>query len=201
LELLQEADVVAYGDLVPEDIVALAKGAARVRIGQRREEHERAVEALIEEAREKKVVVLKNGDPTIFGRGLEICRKAEERGVPCEVVPGVSSFTAAAALHRIELTDGKELRHVALLAYPHFGPDVVSNIRADTLVIFMMGNKLVEVANALRETCPSGEVYICINVSRGGSCRRATIEELPSYAGQRPALIIVRRCWRPDPAE
>ncbi len=196
VELLREADVVAFGDLIPEDVLVFAPRASRVKIGHRREEHQRAVEMLIEEAREKNVVILKNGDPTVFGRGVEICVEAERRGVPCEVVPGVSSFIAAAAIHKIELTNGRDLRHVALLAYPHFGPDVLREVRADTVVIFMMGSKLAEVAAALREECRNGEVYVCVNVSRDGWCREVAVEKLPSLQLQGPALVIARRCHR-----
>jgi len=194
VELLREADVVAYGDLVPEEIAALAPNAVKVRIGHRREDHQKAVAALVEEARLKNVVVLKNGDPTVFGRGIEICREAARRGVTCEVVPGVSSFTAAAALYGVELTNGRDLRHVALLAYPHFGPDVLRQVRADTVVVFMMGNRLAEAAAAIKEACPAGEVHLCVNVSRGGWCREVDVEKLPALQPQGPALLILRRC-------
>jgi len=175
VELLREADVVAYGDLVPEEVAALAPNAVKVKIGHKREDHQKAVEALVEEARLKKVVILKNGDP-------------------CEVVPGVSAFTAAAALYGIELTNGRDLRHVALLSYPHFGPDVLRQVRADTVVVFMMGNRLAEAAAAIKEVCPGGEVYLCVNVSRGGWCREVDVEKLPALQPQGPALLIIRRC-------
>ena len=197
VELLREADVVAYGDLIPEEIVSLAPGATRVKIGHRREDHQRAVERLVEEARGKKVVILKNGDPTVFGRGIEICKEAERRGVPCEVVPGVSAFTAAAGLYKLELTNGRDLRHIALLAYPHFGPEALREIRADTVVIFMMGDRLADVAAALREECRGGEIYLCVNVSRGGWCREVDVEELPRLQPQGPALVVARRCHNP----
>ena len=122
VEVLAKADVVAYGDLVPEEIVEkFAPQALRVKIGHKKADHDAAVKALIEEAaRGKTVVVLKNGDPTIFGRGIQICKEASMHGVECHVIPGVSAFAAAAALYRLEITDGAELRHVALLSYPHF---------------------------------------------------------------------------------
>jgi Tetrapyrrole (Corrin/Porphyrin) Methylases. len=102
----------------------------------------------------------------------------------------VSSFTAAAALHKIELTNGRDLRHVALLAYPHFGPDVLSQVKADTVVIFMMGNKLGEALAALRGACPGGEAYICVNVSRGGWCREIDVENPPTFQPRGPVLVI-----------
>ncbi|ABL87361.1 Uroporphyrin-III C/tetrapyrrole (Corrin/Porphyrin) methyltransferase [Pyrobaculum islandicum DSM 4184] len=193
-ELLEEADVVAYGDLVPEEVVKIAKKARVVKIGHRRVEHDAAIEALIEEARWRNVVILKNGDPTIFGRGVKVCKMARERGVPCEIVPGVSSFTAAAALFQIELTDGENLRHIALLSYPHFSADILREIKADTLVIFMMGDKLQEVSQVLAQVCNPERVYLCVGVSLGGYCEEVSPEVLGEKKGLRPTLVIVQRC-------
>ncbi|CCC81084.1 SAM-dependent methyltransferase [Thermoproteus tenax] len=193
-ELLEQADVVAYGDLVPEEVARIAKRARVVKIGHRRAEHDAAIDALIEEARRSNVVILKNGDPAIFGRGIKICKKARERGVPCEVVPGVSSFTAAAALYQIELTDGEALRHVALLAYPNFGPGVLKEVRADTIVIFMMGDRLPEVAGVLAEECDPERVFLCAGVTIGGYCEELSTEELSARKGVRPALVIAQKC-------
>ncbi|ACB39286.1 SAM-dependent methyltransferase [Pyrobaculum neutrophilum] len=193
-ELLEQADVVAYGDLVPEEVVKIAGRARVVKIGHRRVEHDAAVDALIEEARRSTVVILKNGDPTIFGRGVKICKTAKERGVPCEVVPGVSSFTAAAALFQIELTDGESLRHVALLSYPHFSADVLREVKADTVVIFMMGDRLGEVGQVLAQVCNPERVYLCVGVSTGGRCEEVALEVLGKKRSPRPALVIAQRC-------
>ncbi|CCC81836.1 uroporphyrin-III C-methyltransferase [Thermoproteus tenax Kra 1] len=193
-ELLEQADVVAYGDLVPEEVARIAGRARLVRIGHRRAEHDAAIDALIEEARRSNVVILKNGDPAIFGRGIKICKKARERGVPCEVVPGVSSFTAAAALFQIELTDGEDLRHIALLSYPHFSADILREVKADTIVIFMMGDRLQEVGQVLAQVCNPERVYLCVGVSTGGRCEEVALEALGERRGVRPALVIVQRC-------
>jgi len=193
VELLSKADVVAYGDLVPEEIVKLyARGAAVVKIGHRREEHDAAVAALIEEAkRGKTVVVLKNGDPTIFGRGIQICKEAERRGVECEIVPGVSAFMAAAALYKIELTNGTTLRHITLLSYPHVDAQTLKNA-ADTLVIHMMGDHLSELVKMLQDL-PNVEIYACYAITQGGKCEKTEIGKLEEYRGKKPLLIIVRK--------
>ncbi|RFA92619.1 SAM-dependent methyltransferase [Pyrobaculum aerophilum] len=197
VELLREADVVAYGDLVPEELVhTYAPQAEKIKIGHKKSEHDAVIERLVEKAAGgARVVVLKNGDPTLFGRGIQICKKAEARGVPCEVVPGVSAFTAAAALHKIELTDGKTLRHVALFSFPHFDEEILDNIAADTAVIFMMGERLDVVKRAVERSCKKGvEVFVCHAVSMGGSCQQVEIEKLDTFNGYKPVLIIVRRC-------
>jgi uroporphyrin-III C-methyltransferase len=197
VELLRRADVVAYGDLVPEEVVErYAPQARRVKIGHKREDHDKTVERLIDEAaRGLNVVVLKNGDPTVFGRGVQICKKAEARGVPCSVVPGVSAFTAAAALHGIELTDGASLRHIALFSFPHFDAETLAKIAADTVVVHMMSDRLETVMEAVEKICGAEvKIYVCHAVSLGGTCVKTTVGELPSFKGKRPLLIIIQNC-------
>ncbi|ABO08860.1 SAM-dependent methyltransferase [Pyrobaculum calidifontis] len=195
VKILQRADVVAYGDLVPEEVVEeFAPQAERVKIGHRHKDHDEVVARLLEVAREKNVVLLKNGDPTVFGRAHQICRMARAAGVPCEIVPGVSSFTAASALGGVELTDGVALRHVALLSYPHVDEEVLKSVRADVYVIFMMGDRLSQVAELVKKVCGKAvEVYVCSRISLGGTC--LPLEKVEKV--EKPLLVIVRKCWSP----
>ena len=109
-ELLLAADVVAYDELVPPALLALAApGAERLPVGRRC--HGRTREPLrlhpdvLERARAgKRVVRLKAGDPFVFGRGGEEAEELAAAGVPFEVVPGVSAALGAAAAARIPLT-------------------------------------------------------------------------------------------------
>src|SRR5262249_9088350 len=56
------------------------------------------LEAMIEAARSgKRVVRLKGGDPTIFGRGGEEAESLRRAGIVCEIVPGVTAALGAAA--------------------------------------------------------------------------------------------------------
>src|SRR5206468_1047631 len=52
----------------------------------------------------KDVARVHSGDPTLYGAIAEQMRKLDELGIAYEVVPGVSSFTAAAAAFKLELT-------------------------------------------------------------------------------------------------
>jgi uroporphyrin-III C-methyltransferase len=197
VELLQQANIVAFGELVPDEIVRLYAPRARVvKLGHRRAEHDAVIDALIEEAgRGLNVVVLKNGDPAVFGRGVQICARAESRGVPCEIVPGVPAFAAAAALFKIELTNGKTLRHVSLYSFPHFSAETLRSAATDTVVVHMMGNRLDVVRRAVEQGCSSeAEVFVCYAVSLGGECRRVAPSELLNYKNKRPLLVIVRGC-------
>ena len=106
---LAEADLVVYDALVDVDTLALAPHARRIYVGKRagrpavRQEFINAL--LIRAARSgQRVVRLKGGDPFVFGRGGEEALALTAAGIPVEVVPGVSSAVAAAALAGIPVT-------------------------------------------------------------------------------------------------
>jgi uroporphyrin-III C-methyltransferase len=106
---LAEADLVLYDALVDPDALALAPRAQRVFVGKRagrpavRQEFINWL--MIRAARKgRRVVRLKGGDPFVFGRGGEEALALAAAGVAFEVVPGVSSAVAAAALAGIPVT-------------------------------------------------------------------------------------------------
>ena len=109
-ELLKRAEVVVYDALVNKDLLRLApKGAEIIYGGKRSKEHaipqDELNQLLIRKAKEGKTVVrLKGGDPYIFGRGGEEAEELQSAGIPFEVVPGVSSITAAANYAGIPIT-------------------------------------------------------------------------------------------------
>ena len=143
IKVLSKADVIFYGSLVNEEVInRYAPNARRVFMGHvRGDAHREYVAEAIRLAREGlNVVFLKNGDPVIFGRGVEICKEALRNGIPCEIIPGVSSFTAAAARYMIELRGV-----VALMAYPN----IDDSVNADVKVIFMGTNMIKELASKL----------------------------------------------------
>ena len=101
--LICAADVVFHDALVGRGVLALVPStAALVSVGKRSGRHSRdqaTIDELIVAAalEGKRVVRLKGGDPSIFGRAteeLEACRKA---GVTVQVCPGITSASAAAA--------------------------------------------------------------------------------------------------------
>jgi uroporphyrinogen III methyltransferase/synthase len=100
-ELLGRADVVVYDALVNAELLRLAPKSAEILYGGKRaRDHalpqEELNRVLISKAREGKTVVrLKGGDPYVFGRGGEEAESLAEAGIPFEVIPGISSVTAA----------------------------------------------------------------------------------------------------------
>ena len=109
-ELLKRADVVVYDALVNKDLLRLAPTAAEIIYGGKRsKEHaipqDELNQLLIHKAKEGKTVVrLKGGDPYIFGRGGEEAEELHAAHIPFEVVPGVTSITAAANYAGIPIT-------------------------------------------------------------------------------------------------
>lgn len=101
--LIRAASVIFHDALVGQEVLDLAvPGTRLVYVGKRSGRHskdQKAIDTLIVEAAlaGERVVRLKGGDPSIFGRSteeLEACRKV---GVGVKVCPGVTAASAAAA--------------------------------------------------------------------------------------------------------
>jgi uroporphyrin-III C-methyltransferase/precorrin-2 dehydrogenase/sirohydrochlorin ferrochelatase len=106
---LREADLVLYDALVSPDALVHARKARRFFVGRRagREALSQDVTGrlMIRAARRGwRVVRLKGGDPFVLGRGGEEALALAAAGIPCEVVPGVSSAIAAPAMFGIPVT-------------------------------------------------------------------------------------------------
>src|SRR5579859_7379721 len=104
-ELIAACPVVLYtGSLVPREVVAMARADASVldSSGMTLDE----ILEVIRRARDRgqDVARVHTGDPSLFGSTAEQMRRIRELGVDYEIVPGVSSFTAAAAALGRELT-------------------------------------------------------------------------------------------------
>ncbi|MDO5688639.1 MAG: precorrin-4 C(11)-methyltransferase [Tissierellia bacterium] len=105
LKKLQEADVIIYaGSLVSEEHLQAAKegcsfyNSAKMHLDE-------VIQVMKEAVQDEKLVVrLHTGDPTIYGAIQEQMDRLIELAIPFEVIPGVSSFTAAAAALPREFT-------------------------------------------------------------------------------------------------
>ena len=107
---LQSADVVLHDALVSDDVLELARREARrVLVGKRAAQascSQTDINALLVSlARSgERVVRLKSGDPTVFGRAGEEIEACAAAGVSVEVVPGVTAALALAARLKVSLT-------------------------------------------------------------------------------------------------
>jgi uroporphyrin-III C-methyltransferase len=110
VKALAAADAVLFDDLSSGPILALARpGADMVGVGKRagraspKQDH--VSRLLVDYALTgAKVVRLKSGDSGIFGRLEEELTAVRAAGIRCEIIPGVTSASAAAAAAGIPLT-------------------------------------------------------------------------------------------------
>lgn len=108
--LLELADVVVYDALVSAEILAMINPyAQKINAGKRRGRHSLAqsntTQLLIEKAKEHPIVVrLKGGDPFVFGRGGEEMSDLIAKGIPVEIIPGITVRIAAPAYANIPVT-------------------------------------------------------------------------------------------------
>lgn len=104
-ELIASCPVVLYtGSLVPKEVIAHARPDAKV-MDSSGMTLEQIVDVIVA-ARDanQDVARVHTGDPMIFGSTAEQMRRLVELGIPYDIIPGVSSFTAAAAALGRELT-------------------------------------------------------------------------------------------------
>lgn len=104
-KLLRECQVLLYtGSLLSPDIVKLAK-RAELKINTYGLSSEQIASIMTYYYKKDKLVVwAHDGDPTIYGGLWKVLLILRDLGIPYEIVPGVSSVTAAAARLGLELT-------------------------------------------------------------------------------------------------
>jgi uroporphyrin-III C-methyltransferase/precorrin-2 dehydrogenase/sirohydrochlorin ferrochelatase len=118
LRALQSADVVLHDRLVSPAILEMARREARrILVGKaagapscRQDDINALMVNLALEG--KRVVRLKGGDPTLFGRAAEEIAACRAAAVPLEIVPGITAALGAAAQLQIPLTDRRFAKRV-----------------------------------------------------------------------------------------
>ncbi|MBI3091298.1 MAG: uroporphyrinogen-III C-methyltransferase [Candidatus Tectomicrobia bacterium] len=208
LELLQAADVIAYDELVPPAILALASPAAELLpVGRRCGAEPRpfrlhpAVAARAHAG--KRVVRLKAGDPFLFGRGGEEIEELVAEGIPFEVVPGVSAAFGAAASAGIPLTHRDCASAVTFTtghgAHGEAGdPAAWQPAGGGTIVLYMVARKLRQNVRRLIAAGRSPETPAAYVAAATTAEEVVLIGTLADIAGQvealdstSPALLIV----------
>lgn len=110
LKAIESAQALLYDALVSGEVVALApRGCIRIQTGKRAGRTSMAQAAINRltlrlARRGLRVVRLKGGDPSVFGRVGEEAAMLRAAGVPVEIVPGVTAACAAAAQFGFPLT-------------------------------------------------------------------------------------------------
>ncbi len=208
LRRLREADLVLNDALVHADLLELAPTAQRFYVGKRAGRHsidQDGIHHLMIRAakRDQRVVRLKAGDPFVLGRGGEEALALEAAGVAYEVVPGLSSATAAPLLAGIPLTHRGLASGFAVVsghAESAYAP-ILDGIAPDalTLVVLMGKNLRAEIAARLigRGWPATTPAALLFGASQPGSFTlRTTLGELASGetslpATELPAVLVI----------
>ena len=173
LRHLARANVVLFDALTDAALRDFAPRAEWIDVGKRGfcdATGQEAINALLvrQAGLHRCVVRLKGGDPSIFGRLEEELLALAQAGVPCEVVPGITAATAAAADTLRPLTRRGAGRSVTLAtAMTREGRLQVGSPRADTEVYYMAGRQLGALGRRLQTAGWPAETPVCV-VSRAG---------------------------------
>ena len=147
--LLADADVVVVDRLGPRALLAeLAPDVEVIEAGKAPDNHtlpQAAINKLLISLAQqgKRVVRLKGGDPFVFGRGGEELLALVHAGVPCEVVPGVTSAIAVPAAAGIPVTHRNLSRQFTVVT-AHEDLDWRKLAAIDGTLVLLMGATRVE---------------------------------------------------------
>ena len=121
VRVLQSADVVLYDELVAPAVLDVARREARkMLVGKtgyrpscRQDDINTLMVSLAKQG--KRVVRLKGGDPSVFGRAGEEITAARAAGIPVEIVPGVTAAQGAASRLGVSLTHRDHARRLQFI--------------------------------------------------------------------------------------
>lgn len=210
LQVLREADCIIYDRLSSLELLEEAKpGCELIYVGKTDHRHTMKQEEmnwlLVEKSMKyENVVRLKGGDVYVFGRGGEEGMFLAQKGVPFEVIPGVSSAIAGLAYAGIPVTH-RGMAQGFHVVTAHNRKDQLAEIDfkamadgKDTCVFLMGLSKVEEIASRLMEAgMPSATetaVISCATTPIQRTCVSdlAHIAEMVRNAGLiSPALIVV----------
>ena len=176
-EILKRAPMVLYaGSLVPPQVLRYCRSdaqlidTAKLNLDEQEACYRRAQTSGWDVAR------VHSGDPAIYGATAEQMRRLDKLDIAYEVVPGVSSFTAAAALLSSELTK----------------PNV-----SQTIILTRVSGRASPVPEkeALGELAKSGAT-LCIFLS-GPHLKKIVADLKQHYPHETPVALVYRATW-PD---
>jgi uroporphyrin-III C-methyltransferase/precorrin-2 dehydrogenase/sirohydrochlorin ferrochelatase len=208
LQVLQDADVVFYDELVHDAVLdRMRRDARRVFVGKRRGtpgiDQDEINRQLVEAAQAgMRVVRLKGGDSFVFGRGGEELEKLRRYGIPVTVVPGITAALGCAAEAELPLTFRNEATRLTFIT-AHRADEAAAldwSGLADkqTTVVVYMG---LAAAAAVRDGLiaagrgPATPAAVLARGTRADSKsvvgRLESLPALAASAGEGPALLVI----------
>lgn len=208
--LIRAADIVFHDALVGAGVLAVIRaGAERVCVGKRAGAHSTDQaginDLLLAAARSgRRVVRLKGGDPSMFGRSAEEIGFLDAHGIRVQVAPGITAASAASARAGVSLTlRGLARRIQFVTAHVQAGQslDLDWDALADpaaTLGVYMGRAAAPELVRQLLSRGMSGgtPVLVAVNVSLPGERLVFTrLDLLPlsvaALAEDAPTLLLI----------
>jgi len=210
-ECIQTADVIIYDYLASPALLKQAPPSAEmIYVGKKGGDHtlsQDGINALIVEKAKAGLTVcrLKGGDPFIFGRGGEEAEVLVAKGIPFEVVPGVTSAVAAAAYAGIPLTHRKLTATLAFVTGHEDPHKEESSIEWEslargigTLVFFMGVKNLPDITQKLIANGKSPDTPVAL-IRWGTTPEQQTVtgtldnitERVKKAGLKAPAIIVV----------
>ena len=175
--LLSEADVIVYaGSLVNPALLDYKKDGCEV-YNSAKMTLEEVIAVMAPAAKAGKTVVrLHTGDPCVYGAHREQMDELDNRGIPYEVCPGVSSFCGAAAALKAEYT--------------------LPNVSQSVILTRMEGRTPVPEKEQIEAFAAHGATMV-IFLSAGQLPRLSERLIAGGYAPDTPAAIVYKATW-PD---
>lgn len=203
LRRIEAADVIFHDRLIDPEVLALS-AARKVFVGKEVGANawpQTRINAVVTAAALSglKVVRLKSGDPSIFGRAAEELDAARAAGIPVEIVPGITAASAAASALGRPLTErGRTERLV--IATATCRPGTVATLAiapGTTLALYMAMHRLAEVEAELLAmgVPPESEVQIvqsagCVDQRIGETALHGMARTAAAFSN--PAIVLVR---------
>ena len=208
---LAQADVVVADRLAPRELLdGLPADVELVDVAKlprgRAASQEAINEVIVDRALAgKRVVRLKGGDGFVFGRGYEEVLACAEAGVPCTVVPGVTSALSVPALAGIPVTH-RGVTHDFTVVSGHLPPGHADSLvdwqalgrSRGTLLLLMAVENLPAIAASLQENGRDAGTPVAIVCDGSMPTERTVLTTLHEAATaltrhvvRPPAIVVV----------
>jgi precorrin-2 C20-methyltransferase/precorrin-3B C17-methyltransferase len=187
----------------PQQAVGLVRTGpmAEAGTGNGKESYRRGVERIAADCRRGlDVAFVTEGDPTLYSTATPVWQLLAEVApeVPIEIVPGVSSITAAAA--RVGRPLARKEERLAVVPASYHAAELDALLTTFPNVCLLKANSaLPQLVQSLERCGPGHEAFYVENVS---TPQEWVTSDLPSAVGRREyfALVLVRRTHQPRPA-
>lgn len=209
LRLMQDADVIVHDALIgPTMLDYVRRDSLRIDVGKRAGRaswSQDEINAVLAEhaAKGQRVVRLKGGDPFIFGRGGEELDYLKARGIPVEIVPGVTAALGAASAAGLPLTHRDHANRLTILTghdrhgVSEFDRHLLADEKA-TLVIYMGLGAAPRIMQAALDAGRNAKTPIAVIERATLPEQRVLKGDLGGLAGlveaanvEAPALIVI----------